>query len=278
MLTDYHTHLRPDALDATAEEFFTEENVARYLESAAGHGIGDLGFSEHVFRFREALEIWTHPLWQEYAIDDLDAYCEFVERMKAAGHPVKLGLEVDFVPGRESEIARLLAGRPWDYVVGSVHFIADRAVDDEPYDAWRDSEPDAVWSEYFTALGAAAESGLFDILAHPDLVKVWGRGRPIPSGAPRDFYELAIEGIARSDVAIEVSTAGLRKPVGEIYPSRELLDLCLAAGTPVALSSDAHVPEDLGHGYDSAVGFLRDAGVTEIAVFTERRRAQAPLG
>ena len=91
MLTDYHTHLRPDALDATPEAFFTEGNVARYLEAAAGHGIGDLGFSEHVYRFREALEIWTHPFWQENATDDLDGYCEFVERMKAAGHPVKRG-------------------------------------------------------------------------------------------------------------------------------------------------------------------------------------------
>ena len=278
MLTDYHTHLRPDDTAATAEEFFTERNVVRYVDAAAARGIGDLGFSEHVYRFRQALEIWSHPFWEENATDDLDTYCEFVERMKAAGHPVKLGLEVDFVPGREDAIRALIEERPWDYVIGSVHFIADRAVDHEGYDAWRDSDPDSVWSEYFATLGAAAGSGLFDIVAHPDLVKVWGRGRPGPSRPLGDFYALAIEGIARSDVAIEVSTAGLRKPVGEIYPSRELLELCLEVGCPVALSSDAHVPEDLGFGYDSARDYLRDAGVTEIAVFRGRRRERAPLG
>ena len=99
------------------------------------------------------------------------------------------------------------------------------------------------------------------MLAHPDLVKVWGAGRPRPAAALRAFYELAIERIAAADVAIEVSTAGLRKPVGEIYPAPELLEMCLAAGKPVALSSDAHEPEQLGYGYDAAVELLREAGV-----------------
>src|SRR5207253_4491134 len=187
--------------------------------------------------------------WEVNAVDDLDAYCDFVEEMKRSGHPVKLGLEVDYIPGREDQITALIDGRPFDYVIGSVHFIADRAVDHEDYDAWRRADSDAVWSEYFTAIGAAAESGLFDILAHPDLVKVWGSERPRPSREMSTFYELAIEGIGKSSAAIEVSTGGLRKPAGEIYPSRELLDMCLAAGRPVALSSDAHDPEHVGYEY-----------------------------
>jgi histidinol-phosphatase (PHP family) len=278
LLTDYHTHLRPDDTDATPERFFVEQNVVRYLETAAARGIGDLGFSEHVYRFREALDVWRHPFWESYAVDELDAYCEFVQAMQAAGHPVKLGLEVDYVAGREEQIAALIDGRPWDYVIGSVHFISDRAVDHEGYDAWRRSDPDAVWADYFRALGAAAGSGLFDILAHPDLVKIWGAERPRPAREARAYYELAIEGIERSDVAIEVSTAGLRKPVGEIYPSRELLDMCLAAGKPVSLSSDAHEPDQLGYRYESAVEFLRDASVNSVAVFNGRRRSEAELG
>ena len=78
-------------------------------------------------------------------------------------------------------------------------------------------------------------------------------------------------------MAIEVSTAGLRKPVGEIYPDAEFLRMCLELGKPVALSSDAHVPEDLGHGYDQAVAFLREQGVTELATFSGRRRTMEPL-
>jgi histidinol-phosphatase (PHP family) len=278
MLTDYHTHLRPDALDATATEFFAEQNVRRYLDVASERGIGELGFSEHVYRFRQALDIWRHPFWEENAVDDLDAYCEFVQDMKRSGHLVKLGLEVDYIPGREDQITALIEGYPFDYVIGSVHFIADRAVDHEGYDAWRRDDADAVWSEYFRTLGAAAASGLFDILGHPDLVKVWGSERPRPSRDARTFYELAIEGIAKSNVAIEVSTAGLRKPVAEIYPSRELLDMCLAAGRPVALSSDAHEPEHLGYEYGRAIEFLREADVSSLSVFEGRRRRDEPLG
>jgi histidinol-phosphatase (PHP family) len=279
VLTDYHTHLRPDDLgDSPAERHFTEANVDRYLEAAAARGISELGFSEHVYRFRQALEVWRHPFWEECAVDDLDAYCEFVTTMQGTGRPVKLGLEVDWVPGREDRIAELLEGRPFDYVIGSVHFIAQGAVDHEGYDAWQNAAPDEVWSRYFRTLGEAAASGLYDILAHPDLVKVWGAGRPRPEGELRSFYELALAGIASSGVAVEVSTAGLRKPVGEIYPAPELLELCLAAGSPVALSSDAHEPAQVGHAYDSAVAFLRALGVERLSVFSDRRRSEEPLG
>jgi histidinol-phosphatase (PHP family) len=119
---------------------------------------------------------------------------------------------------------------------------------------------------------------MYDILAHPDLVKVWGKQRPLPEGDPRRFYELAMGGIAESDVAIEVSTAGLRKPVGEIYPSAAFLEMCLEAGRPVALSSDAHVPDQLGFRYDEAVEMLRSMGVSEIADFEGRERRMVELG
>ncbi len=121
------------------------------------------------------------------------------------------------------------------------------------------------------ALGEAARSGLFDILAHPDLVKVWGRDRPLPEGDLRRYYELAIEGIAESGVAIEVSTAGLRKRAQEIYPAPALLQMCVEAGAPVALSSDAHRPEDVGADYDRALELLESVGVSELCVFRAPR-------
>jgi histidinol-phosphatase (PHP family) len=278
MLTDYHTHLRPDLLDATPERYFTEENVLRYVQTAEARGIGELGFSEHVYRFREALRVWRHPFWSECATDDLDAYCDFVQEMKESGHAVKLGLELDFVPNEEDHLAELVSGRPFDYVIGSVHFIGRGAVDHDGYDAWRKSSADQVWGDYFRALGAAAASGLFDVLAHLDLVKVWGTQRPSPARPLRSFYELAMEEIERADVAVELSTAGLRKPAGEMYPSRELLEMCLEAGKPIALSSDAHEPEHLGYAYGEALALLRELGVEQLAVFSERRRSEAPLG
>jgi histidinol-phosphatase (PHP family) len=277
-LTDYHVHLRPDDPGTDASAYFTERNVARYVERANEYGIGELGFSEHVYRFREALEVWRHPFWVEQAVDRLDDYVEFLLAMRDAGYPVKVGLELDYLPGREDELAALVEDRPFDYVIGSVHFIADRAVDHEGYDAWRESAPDQVWREYFEAVGKAGASGIFDILAHLDLVKIWGAGRPAPPEPDRTYYDLAIERIRASDVAVEVSTAGLRKPVGEMYPSPELLRMCLEAGKPIVLSSDAHVPDDVGFAYDRAVETLREAGVGELAVFDRRARRQEPLG
>lgn len=275
MLTDYHVHLRPDGAGTPASEYFTPANVARYREAAEQAGIAELGASEHVYRFRQALDVWQHPFWRENAVDDLDAYCEFV-----GGQGLRVGVEADFVPGREDRLANLLDGRPWDYVIGSVHFVGDEAVDHPDWDVWatRSVDPEKVWRRYFEWLGEAARSGLFDVLAHPDLVKVWGADRPRPDGDLRRFYELAIDGIAERGIAIEVSTAGLRKPVGERYPAEPFLAMCLEAGCPVVLNSDAHYPRHVGYEYASTVEWLAGQGVRELCVFEGRTRRLEPIG
>ena len=275
MLTDYHVHLRPDDTDASPARYFTRANAERYREVASERGIGELGVAEHVYRFRQSLEVWDHPFWRTYAVDDLDGYCAFVREET----DLRLGIEADYVFGREDRMANLLEGRDWDYVVGSVHFVSDVSYDTEEFSVWLAQEsPERIWSRYFEALAEAAQSGLFDILAHPDLVKVWGRERPLPRGDLRRFYYEAMEVIADIDVAIEVSTAGLRKPVGEIYPAPAFLEMAIDAGKPLALSSDAHVPDDLGHAYDKAVELLESLGVKKIAVFEGRQRRMEPLG
>ena len=275
MLTDFHVHLRPDGEECSAAEYFTPGNAERYREAAAERGIELLGVAEHVYRFEQALRVWDHPFWQRYAHDDLDEYCRFVRE----DTDLKLGLEADFIAGTEDRMANLLEEREWDYVVGSIHFLSGGGfVDTDEWGVWESGgDPDKVWRRYFETLGEAARSGMFDILSHPDLVKVWGAQRPQPEGDLRRFYDLAMDGIADSDVAIEVSTAGLRKPVGEIYPAPAFLEMCLEAGRPIALSSDAHVPEDLGHRYEEAVELLRSMGVTEIVDFEGRQRRMVPL-
>lgn len=275
MLTDYHVHLRLDDPGTTGAEFFTAANAERYREAASERGIAELGVSEHIHRFEQALDIWQHPWWQRWAVDDVDAYCQFVREQT----DLKLGIEADFVPGREDRTANFLDAREWDYVVGSVHFLRDQAVDMDEWDVWDSARsPEDVWRRYFQTLGEAAATGMFDILAHPDLVKMWGGERPLPAGDLRRFYELAMDGIASSGVAIEVSTAGLRKRVGELYPSRAFLEMCVEAGCAVALSSDAHRPEDVGAGYDSALQLLDAVGVRELCVFERRRRRLEPIG
>jgi histidinol-phosphatase (PHP family) len=304
MLTDYHVHLRSDALEASAAEHFTAANAERYRSAARERGIAELGVSEHIYRFVQALDIWRHPFWQENAMDDFEAYCSFVREET----DLRLGVETDFIPGREDRIANLIEAHELDYVIGSVHFIplagarvgagrppvvaaaagrrraADdhesfAAVDMEEYGVWHSGlSPEALWRRYFETLGEAAASGLFDILAHPDLVKVFGAGHPRPEGDLRHYYELALDGIAASGVAVELSTAGLRKRAGELYPADAFLEMCLEAGARVALSSDAHRPEDIGADYDRALELLDRLGVDELCIFERRQRRLAPVG
>jgi histidinol-phosphatase (PHP family) len=274
VLTDYHLHLRPDEV-GDAEEYFTQENAERYLAAAEEQGIEELGVSEHIYRFKEALRLWGHPYWRDQAVDDLGAYCEFVRTT-----PLRLGIEADYIRGAESRIDELLGAHDFDYVVGSVHYLGERgAVDDRRYDVWQSfSDVDALWRTYFEWQAELARSGLFDIVSHPDLIKIWGDERPAPERDPRFHYEPFAEALAESDVAVEISTAGLRKPVGEIYPSRELAEMCLDAGAVFTLSSDAHAPDQVGYGYEQALGFLGELGVERISVFERRKRKMEPIG
>jgi histidinol-phosphatase (PHP family) len=276
MLTDYHVHLRPDARENTPERFFTAANAERYRTVAEERGIAELGVSEHVYRFREALKVYDHPFWRLEATDDLDDYCAFVREET----DLRLGIEADFVAGREDRMASLLEARDWDYVIGSVHLVGGYAVDMEgEWDVWRRGEsPERLWKRYFETVAEAARSGLFDIMAHPDLVKLWGRGRPRPEGDPRRYYEPLVEACLDAGVAVELSTAGLRKPAGELYPAQPMLELVAEAAVPVALSSDAHTPQDLGAGYEQALAALEAAGIGQIAVFERRGRRLEPVG
>jgi histidinol-phosphatase (PHP family) len=275
VLTDYHLHLRSDDPSAATAESLGASHVERYREVAQERGIAELGCSEHIYRFTQALELWRHPFWESYAHDDLDAYCGFVREHT----DLRLGIEADFIPGAEERTAELLVARDFDYVVGSVHFLREGAVDMDDYSVWSAGRsPEQIWRRYFETVGESAASGLFDVLAHPDLVKYWGAGRALPEGDLRRYYELAIDGISSSGIAVEVSTAGLRKPAGEIYPAPAFLQMCLEAGAPVALSSDAHRPEDVGAGYDRALELLAGLGVGELCVFERRERRLEPIG
>ena len=274
MLTDYHVHLRPDDPDTASEDFFTDENVARYRAAADAAGIAELGVSEHIHRFTAALEIWDHPFWRRSACDDLASYCEFVRSAE-----LRLGIEMDYVPGREDAIANVLDAHELDYVIGSVHFVGEGAVDHEDFDVWRrEADPDRLWRRYFEMVGEAARSGLFDVIAHPDLVKYWGGQRPTAVRDPRFNYEPAVEAIAETGIAVEVSTAGLRKPIGELYPADAFAEMCVDADAAFALSSDAHVPEHIGHEYERAVAAMRGWGVSQLAVFERRERRMEELG
>lgn len=275
MLTDYHLHLRTDERENTAERFFTPANAERYRETAEERGIAELGVAEHVYRFTAALEIWQHPFWREFTHDDIDEYCGFVREET----DLRLGIEMDFIAGREDRIANVLEAREWDFVVGSVHFLRDHSLDTEDYSIWGAGESaEKIWRRYFDTVAESARSGLYDIIAHPDLVKVWGKVAPRPDGDLRRYYEPAVEAFLDAGVAVELSTAGWRKPVAEQYPSVPFLEMLVDAGCPIALSSDAHQPDQVGFEYERAVELLESLGVRELAVFEGRERRLEPIG
>lgn len=271
MIVDYHMHLR----DPDERIEHTVEAVERFVEAAAGRGVDELGFTEHVYYFTQTRELWTEPYQVERCVYDIEKYVGAVVDAKERGLPVKLGLEVDYAVGRERETADLLAPYPWDYLLGSVHFVDGFPVDMEPGLVDR-LGPHEAWRRYFVWLRNAARSGLFDSLSHPDLVKHHG---PRPDDeAVRWLHEETADAIDAAGVCIEVSSAGLHKPVGELYPDPPLLEACHARGVPITTASDAHVPRNAGRDLDRAIELARRAGYETVTVFDQRQRRQEPLG
>jgi histidinol-phosphatase (PHP family) len=258
VIVDYHMHLR----DSDERITHTVQAAERFVETAAARGVDEIGFTEHVYYFAQTRSVWTLPYQLERNHWDLDTYVDTLLEAKRQGLPVKLGLEVDYVGERQDELAEALAPYPWDFLLGSVHWVHGLAVDQEP-GVWGEWEVDEVWQRYFLALSELASSGHVDVLAHPDLPKIFGR-RPSRIEYP------ALEG-----VALEISTNGRYKPVGELYPDMAFLE---AARLPITLASDAHVPENVGRDFDVALDLARTAGYETVTVFENRTPRQEPLG
>jgi histidinol-phosphatase (PHP family) len=258
VIVDYHMHLR----DPEERIEHTLPAVERFVETAAARGVDEIGFTEHVYYFRQTLPLWTLEYQTERCVYDLEPYVDALIEAKRQGMPVKLGLEVDYVGDRQDELAAILEPYPWDFLLGSVHWADGLAIDQEP-GLWEVASVEEVWRRYFAALVELAGSGHVDVLAHPDLAKIFGR-RPD-----------RIEYPAVSGVALEISTNGLYKPVGELYPDIGFLE---STRLPITLASDAHVPQNVGRDLDRAVELARAAGYDTVTVFDRRQARQEPLG
>lgn len=284
MLTDYHMHLQPDGVAARARDAGTWEAeggprspgwIGCYVERARARAVQEIAITEHVHRFAQARDWLDNPWWREEATEDVDAYCaDLVAARERHGLPVLVGIEMDWLPGRTNEIRAFLEGRPFDIVLGSVHWLGTLGVDHPDFPAWDRMSAEEVWSAYLEELVAAARSGLFDVLAHPDLPKVFGHRLP---DSLRGRMDDAIAAIAETGVCLECSSAGLRKPVAELYPEPGLLRSAREAGIPVTLASDAHRPEDVARDYATAVAALRIAGYETITRFSGRVPEQVPV-
>lgn len=237
--------------------------LSQYLDAAVRAGLTGMVITEHLPLPDELdpARTLSMPACQ------LDEYLVEIDIMRERYPQLGLeaGLETDYLPLRLAETrtaldeARSRADGP-RMVLGSVHFIDDWVFDDPSrIEEWDHRDVDQVWTEYFALWGDACRCGLFDVMAHPDLVKKFGHR---PSFDTAELYAEAARAAADGGVLIEVSTAGLRKPVNELYPGPELLAAFHAAGVGATVGSDAHHPDEVGYRIDLAYDALLRAGYT----------------
>ena len=289
-MLDYHLHLWPHHEHDTP---LRVEQLAEYCERAQAAGVTELALTEHLFRFRQADALlggfWDDgrvspalaesmaDYWKFHATVDLDAYVSCALEAKEAGLPVVIGLEVDYYEGRMDDVARLLAGYPFDVLLGSVHWVGGWRFDDldDPVSMgeWSVREVDACWDAYAEAMEELAASGACDVLAHPDLIKVAGY---VPD-APDEWWDRIAEAASSSGMAAELSSSGWRKPVGEQYPAQGLLDRFVARRVPLTTASDAHHLDHVAHRADDLRALLASVGVSELRGYRARSPHAVPV-
>jgi histidinol-phosphatase (PHP family) len=268
MIIDYHTHHnRCGHAVGTIEDY-----ILRGMEI----GVHQLGVSDHMplFHCKEA----THHPGLAMTEEELPRYVEEVLRLKLkykGDIDVLLGIEADYIAGWEEETARRLGGVPWDYVIGSVHYLGDWDLfDSRQLHRWKERPAVQIYDDYYRAVARAAKSGLFDVIGHFDGIKRYG---PPPIEGEWAMQRYALQAAAQSGVALELNTSGLRQTVGSMYPDLRVLEECRRLGVPLTIGSDAHHPRHVAAGYDEALSMLAEAGIAEIALFHKRVRTGAPL-
>jgi histidinol-phosphatase (PHP family) len=261
---DYHMHT-PLCRHATGEP-------VEYARRAVDLGLTEIGFSDHSPMLRDDFDNWRMFDRQ---------LAEYVAKVRLAQKTfpqltIRLALEVDFLPGQEDWIRGLAARQPWDYFIGSVHYVSESWDIDNPakLSEWKKRDPFEVWKTYFERLTLAAESRLFDIIGHADLPKKFGI-RPAQDCTP--LYERFLDAAAKSGCAIELNTAGLRKDCKEIYPGRQLLELAFQKGVPITFGSDAHAPNEVGMNFAEATDLARSVGYRECCRFEGRQHRSVPF-
>ncbi len=275
MLTDHHTHLAPDD-DPLDEEALSIERIVAHVTAAMDRGLAAVAVTEHIYRFRVAKPAWAHPYWETQTQWDIDAYWEALSEAKAIGFPLLVGIECDWLPTGQEVLVEALRGRPWDLILGSIHWVDEGAVDYDLYSAFDHIDSEALWRGYVDRYARAALSGQFDVMTHADLPKSFG---PLPSPATLGWaYDAIADALAEGGVCLEVSTAGLRKAARELYPSRALLERCNQRGVPIVLSSDAHAPADIARDFELAVEAAVAAGYSEVQQLKGRDRRAVPIG
>jgi len=255
-MMDYHIHTRASP-DATGE-------ISDYVGEAEKKGLDEIGFSEHVILHYEKDYPYRSPEAMESYVE------EFLRSKRNSEMPIKLGAEVDFFPSDVEKIAEFLDEYPFDYVIGSVHYLGSWSIDSRRQ-THEYSKRDIlqVYEEYFGLVRKLCRSKLFDTLGHPDLIKIFGFR---PNCSYDHILKETARALAESDMCVEINTSGLIRPCKEMYPSMQFLTLLRQNNVPITFGSDAHRPSDVGRSFDQAIELACEAGYKRACTFEARKR------
>ena len=257
--TDYHIHTYYSDGKAAPED---------YIAPAISAGLSEIGFSEHLSLFRENQDWVMNP-------ENTSEYIAHIDNLKkkVRNISVRTGLEIDFFPGREKELELYLNQFDLDYRIGSVHYMGEKTVDLGP-EFYEGKNIDMLFESYLSYVMAAASSGLFDIIGHCDLIRIFGH---TPSLNLEPLYRKLARTMKKYDIVFELNTNGRNKTIGDFYPDRRFLKIFREENVGVCVNSDAHMPSRVGQYFEEAYTLLREAGFNEMAVFERRKRRMKPL-
>ncbi|MFC4324133.1 histidinol-phosphatase [Litchfieldia salsa] len=270
MLTDYHNHLERGTLTLDYLKQFTDEAEKKKIEH--------FGISEHAYHFYQTKNILSNPWVDERRFYDMKDYVELFKQAWNQQINVKMSIEMDYTPGKHKEMKEFIDSYDFDYVIGSIHWVDDFGIDLAEFrKEWDRRDLFVTYEKYYDQVVTLAQSNLFDIVGHLDLVKIFNY---IPKD--EEFllqqFDRATTALANSKTCVEISTAGLRKPIGKLYPDPRLLQMCFDKGIPIVLSSDAHVPGDVGADYNQAIELARSVGYDTLMTFEKGERKEVPIG
>ena len=262
-LPDYHMH--------TTLCRHAEGTVAGYRDAAAAIGIPEICFVDH------APNPDGYDSNHRMHLNEFGTYKEMVGAEMDHQLPhVLFGIEADYYRGCETFLEKWLEIQDFDLVLGSVHFIDDWGFDNpDVKQVWNSVDIAGTWRAYFKLVAKLVDTRLFDAVSHLDIPKKFGY-RPSEKDL-KEMVQPVLDRVAASEMGMELNTSGLRKPVGEIYPSPLIVSLARERDIPICFGSDAHSPQDVGKDFSAALQLARDAGYTHYFRIRKRKKTLVPF-
>lgn len=254
MRVDLHNHTSMcNHANGTMEEY-----ILRAIEL----GIDAYGFSDHApmdFDPKYRMSFDQKKLYESEVLNLKDKYQSQIK--------ILLGYEVDYL---DNHISDIVMNSNVDYFIGSIHFIKEWGFDNPEFiGVYKNKNIDLIWEEYFEAVKQMAKANLFDIVGHIDLIKVFNF---LPKKDIKVIAAPALKEIKKSNMVLEINPAGLRKPIKEQYPSKEILEVAFDLDIPITFGSDAHEINQIGFKYDEVKNLALEVGYTQCVTFENREK------